>query len=171
MLTQVCEKLLLAFNFLYCKHINAAFNPFEDKDGVMPGVSLEPVNSDNSTCIAILPVNLILEPATEISNSKMLLDYSKGKFYQRSEIVRVDKNKHQIVFRNGEVLDSGCLKKAKLKNVTGYALAERLSNYVARINENSKLFLENWGLRLDSRFLQKQSQMIKSGNTSFRGGA
>ena len=67
----------------------------------MPGLSLEPVLSEEFIGIAILPVNLILESASEISNAKMLLNYAKGKFYQRREIVRVDKVNKQIHFLNG----------------------------------------------------------------------
>lgn len=91
--------------------------------------------------VAILPVNLLLEPASEITNAKLLLHYAKGKFYQRNAIVKVDKQNRKITFRSGEVVCQDELKKAKLKNVTGFPLAERLGNYLTRIKETSKIFL------------------------------
>jgi hypothetical protein len=96
----VCQKLLRGLQFMGYRKIRTYFNPFEEKDNVMPGLYLEPVYEKTYTGIAFLPVNLVLEPPVEISSSKILLNYTNGRFYERSEIVRVDKQKNLIHFRN-----------------------------------------------------------------------
>jgi hypothetical protein len=81
------------------------------------------VYETNYAGIAFLPVNLVLESAVEISSAKVLLGYNTGKFYERSDIVRVDKIKNVIHFRSGETVMINHLKKGKLKDVPGLALA------------------------------------------------
>lgn len=50
-----------------------------------------------------------------------------------SEIVRVDKQKNMIHFRKGYNVSISNLKKGKIRNVSGYALAEKLKNYIERV--------------------------------------
>lgn len=90
---------------------------------MLPGLYLEPVLEQTYNGIAFLPVNLFLEPAIEISSSKILLNFSTGEFIEKSEVVRVDKQKNIIHLRNGSNVYLGNLKKGNIKDVTGLELA------------------------------------------------
>jgi hypothetical protein len=68
-------------------------------------------------------MNLHLDQATEISTSKILIDYKTGEFIDRGQIVRVDKVKKQIQLRNGKTLPLGNLKKGILRDVVGLQMA------------------------------------------------
>ena len=77
---------------------------------------------------------VITEPK-DISNAKLLLDYSCGVFYERINIVRVDKAKNQIHFRNGKIIDMKNLKAIQLKNMVGYELARKVHNALSRVKD------------------------------------
>lgn len=62
-----------------------------------------------------------------------MLNYTNGKFYERSDIVRVDKQKNIIIFRSGETVPIPNLKKGKLTDISGLELALKIRNYYERL--------------------------------------
>ena len=132
MIDQISQKFLRNLKFLYCEKLSACFNPFEEHDCMMPGFSIQTIY-DPDMRLAIIPVNLEYEPVTIISEAMFFLNYSQGRFLSKDDIVRVDKQKGVIYFRNGEYAELSSLKKIKLNNITGFELCSRLSNYLERI--------------------------------------
>ena len=95
----ICLRLLRTLKFLNCPQIQASFNAFEqyknsDGETIIPGLSIEPVFSETWIGIGLIPLNMILGEPKDISSSKILMDYSCGRFYERLNIVRVDKGKN-----------------------------------------------------------------------------
>ena len=86
-------------NFLNCPQIQASFNAFEqhkntDGEIVIPGLSIEAVFSEHWIGLCLIPLNMLLGEPKDISSSKILMDYSCGRFYERLNIVRVDKTRN-----------------------------------------------------------------------------
>lgn len=121
-----------------CPQINACFNPFEEyknKKGerIIPGISLDTIFAPQWAGIAFIPLSMTLYQAEDLSNTKMFLDYSSGMFYEKNNIVRVDKNKMEVYFRNGGIAKMSNLKGIKLKNMNGLELAKKINNTLMRI--------------------------------------
>lgn len=105
---------------------------------IIPGLSIEPLITRHWESISLIPLNMILHDPKDISNTKMLLDYSCGTFYEKANIVRVDKTKMEIHFRNGKIIDMANLKAVKLKNMVGFELANKINNSLTRLKEEGK---------------------------------
>ena len=81
----------------------------------------------------LIPIRLEVRTKEQINmhnNQKMLLSLQKGRFYNKEDIVRVDKEKQLFHFRNGETLEIKHLKGISLKHYVGYPLTEKLYNFL-----------------------------------------
>lgn len=84
--------------------------------------------------------------------------------------MRVDKQKNLLHFRNGESVSIGSLRKGKLKEVAGLALAERMRAYYSRIKDVCGQLLDNWGIGLEANFFSSSASLISVGGIVLRQG-
>lgn len=70
---------------------------------------------------------------SSLHENSIILDYDSGTFYQKSSIVRYDKQNEVLHFRTGEQLKKDSLKSMEIQPVTGYELALKISSYYKRI--------------------------------------
>lgn len=73
-----------------------------------------------------------------------------------------------IHFRNRESVAIGGLRKGKVKDVGGLALAERLRSYSGRIRDACKGFLDNWGIGIEGSFFGSTAKLVSVGGLCFR---
>jgi hypothetical protein len=129
---------MLLSQMLYSPQLSAGFNPFEETElpqlSAMPGwqVTIESSSSHSYLCVA--GVELLMHPAETLNESlELAIDHDTGKFFLKESIVRVDKNKGEVFFRNGESCRRGGLRPVELQPMQGFRLAQAINSFVSRI--------------------------------------
>lgn len=78
------------------------------------------------------------EPGSLGQQSEVLLDYDCGKFFLKQSIVRIDKEKGQVILRNNTISRRQALYSANITPINGYPLALNIHNLIERIKQTSQ---------------------------------
>ena len=172
----MAQKLLSMLQMLPCTLFKACFNPFQSQEWqtmqTMPGWQLtsQSVLSPSTHFLCLNAVQLHIHASQLLSEdtSENLIDNDCGTFYQKENIVRVDKNNGKVYFRNGSLCRYSALCPVTLHHLNGYALAHHVNQLLSRIKSNCGQFVKCWQLVLDKRFVQVPANFPTAGTLSFR---
>lgn len=96
-------------NFLYSEGLNICLNPFEERKisfttSLMPGFSISTEMVNNVIGFYLIPLETKITQFHSLSSlheHSIILDYDSGNFYQKSAIVRYDKQNEIVHFKTG----------------------------------------------------------------------
>ena len=163
---------MMLARMLYSSELQACFNPFDEsvENGKrrMPGWQIGAEGMNSGVVLRLVGVELELEEGGVLENSEILMDYHTGGFLLKHDIVRIDKEQAMVHFRSGISKPRNSLRAVRLNQLNGYHLAQSITSFFERMKTTGKVFLEAWGVKFDSRFLDFQGAYLSVGSLIFR---
>lgn len=111
----------------------------------------------------IIPEIMEIVNSTDILNGNILINTETGNFYNKSDVVKVDKEKDLLTFRDKSEINKRSLKPINVRPIVGYELAVALENYWKRIQMTSSELIAYWSISISQNPQDMQVAFVDPG--------